>query len=329
MTVLVTGGCGYIGSHMVLGLRDRGEDVVVIDSLVTGLRRAIADDVPLVNADIGDAAALKSLFGKYSIEAVVHFAASTVVPDSVADPLGYYLNNTVKSHTLLSAAVTAGVTRFILSSTAAVYGTPPEPLVSEETPALPASPYGASKLFFERILTDAAAAHHLSTTILRYFNVAGADPAGRAGQSTPRATHLIKRCCQVAVGLSDSVDVFGTDYPTPDGTGVRDYIHVSDLIGAHLLALDQMRASTGTRLYNCGYGRGFSVLEVIAATRRVSNVEIPALFGPRRPGDLAEVVARADRLRDELGWSPRYEDLETIVAHALAWERRSQDNPRP
>lgn len=323
MTTLVTGGAGYIGSHMVLALLDRGEDVVVVDRLSTGFREAVPAGVRLVDADIGDRAALRAIFAETGADEIVHFAASIIVPDSVRDPIGYYENNTVKAHALLAEALAAGVKRFVFSSTAAVYGAAPERPVREDDATRPESPYGASKLMFEGMLRDAAAAHGLSYAVLRYFNVAGADPAGRAGQRTANATHLIKVCVQAALGLRAGVDIFGTDFPTPDGTGVRDYIHVTDLISAHVAALDHLRGHADARLVlNCGYGRGLSVREVVEAVRRVSGVAFEAREAPRRAGDPPMIVADPSRLRATLGWTPAHEDLDTIVAHALAWERR-------
>jgi len=321
MAVLVTGGAGYIGSHMAFALSDRGERVVIVDNLTTGFERALPPNATFYRCDITDIAS-RDILRKEGIDAIVHFAASTVVPDSVADPLGYYRNNTVNAHSLLSASVEAGGVPFIFSSTAAVYGSQSDSLVDEATPTRPESPYGTSKLFVERMLQDASSAHGFPIAILRYFNVAGADPAGRTGQSTTRATHLIKVCVQAALGKRDGVDVYGTDYPTPDGTGVRDYIHVSDLIDAHILALDTLRSNRSNLLLNCGYGHGFSVLDVISTVKRVSNTDFPVRFAPRRPGDAASVVATGEKVRAVLGWTPRFNELETIVFHALAWERR-------
>ncbi|MBK0398689.1 UDP-glucose 4-epimerase GalE [Limibaculum sp. M0105] len=322
MTVLVTGGAGYIGSHMVLALRDRGEDVVVLDTLATGRREAVPGDVPLVVGDVADRALVRDLIPRRGVDAIVHFAGSTVVPDSVANPLAYYANNTIGSHALISEAVAAGLGAFIFSSTAAVYGSGEGRPVAEDAPTLPESPYGASKLMTETMLRDADAAHGLPHVCLRYFNVAGADPAGRAGQSTPRATHLIKVACEAATGQRAGITVFGTDYPTPDGTCVRDYIHVSDLIDAHLAALDHLRGGGGSQTLNCGYGRGHSVREVVTAVGRAAGQPIAVTEGPRRPGDMASLVADAGRIRDVLGWRPRHDDLDEIVRHALAWERR-------
>ena len=322
MSVLVTGGAGFIGAHMALALLDRGESVVVLDNLSTGVRACVPANAVFVAGDVGDGELLKSLFAAHSIDAIAHFAASTVVPDSVRDPLSYYLNNTVNTRTLIAAAAEARVHDFVFSSTAAVYGAPSGALVNEAAPTDPISPYGASKLMSERILRDAGAAHGLGVAILRYFNVAGADPQARAGQSTPRATHLIKVCVEASLGRRDGVEIYGEDYPTPDGTGVRDYIHVSDLIGAHLAALDRLRAGAPYLLYNCGYGRGHSVREVIQAVSRVAGVELSVRVRPRRLGDAATVVADASAIRADLGWTPRFDDLDTIVRHALAWEKR-------
>jgi UDP-glucose 4-epimerase len=321
MAVLVTGGAGYIGSHMVLALVDAGEEVVVLDDLSTGFARAVHPKACLVQGDIADEALVLRLVAQHGIDAVIHFAARIVVPDSVSDPLGYYLSNTVKSRALLAATIAAGVKRFVFSSTAAVYGTPAENPVSENAPANPMSPYGASKLMTEWMLRDAAAAHGLTYAALRYFNVAGADPAGRSGQSTPNATHLIKVACETALGKRNRMEVFGTDYSTADGTCVRDYIHVSDLVAAHLDALKHLRAGGGSLTLNCGYGRGYSVLDVIGTMKQLSGKDFPVFYAPRRPGDPAAIVARADRIRTELGWRPQFDDLSTIIKHALAWER--------
>lgn len=321
MATLITGAAGYIGSHMVLELLDRGEDVIVLDSLVTGFRSAVPAKAVFVTGDVGDRELVSRVLRDHKIEAVAHFAASTVVPESVSDPLGYYANNTLKTHALISEVVKAGVPRFVFSSTAAVYGTTKTAQVDEKAPTTPESPYGWSKFMSEQILRDAAEAHGLSVAVLRYFNVAGADPHQRAGQSTPRATHLIKVCVQAALGLREGVEVFGNDFNTPDGTGVRDYIHVSDLVNAHVLALDALAAKPGTLLVNCGYGRGFSVLEVIDAVKRISRSNFPVKISPRRPGDLPAVVADVTQLRSKMGWKPRFESLDTIVDHALAWEK--------
>jgi len=322
MTILVTGGAGYIGSHMVLALTELGEEVVVLDNLSTGYWWAIAPEAKLVEGDIGDEALLDRIMAEYSFDAVVHFAGSIVVPDSVRDPLGYYLNNTVKSRMLMACAVKAGIARFIFSSTAAVYGNTAAQPVFEDAPLAPISPYGSSKLMTEWMLRDAHAAHGLQYVALRYFNVAGGDPKGRIGQSTPRATHLIKVACQAALGQRDSLEVYGTDYATPDGTCLRDYIHVSDLIAAHVDALAHLRKGGESGIFNCGYGKGYSVLDVIKAVERVNGAPLPVRYGPRRAGDPAAIVAGARRVREVLGWQPRYENLDFIVETALNWERK-------
>ncbi len=321
MAVLVTGGAGYIGSHMVLALLDAGRDVVVLDNLTTGRRELVPEGARLVVGDVADGALVLRLVAAHGIDAVVHFAGSIVVPESVADPLGYYLNNTVRTRALLEACVLAGVTRFIFSSTAAVYGIPDVNPVAEDAPLRPISPYGTSKMMTETMLRDVAAAHDLRYVALRYFNVAGADPRGRSGQATPRATHLIKVACEAAVGVRSHVEIFGEDYPTPDGTGLRDYIHVSDLVHAHVLALDHLERGGESLTLNCGYGRGFSVRQVVEAVKAVSGVDFEVRRGPRRAGDPPALVAKADHIRAKLGWHPRLDDLETIVAHALAWEK--------
>jgi UDP-glucose 4-epimerase len=322
MWVLVRGGAGYIGSHMVLALADAGETAVVIDNLTTGYWWAVAPEAKLVEGDIGDEVLLARLMAEYKFDAVVHFAGSIVVPDSVADPLGYYLNNTVKSRSLIECAVKAGIPRFIFSSTAAVYGNPGGQPVFETAQPAPVSPYGSSKLMTEWMLRDSHAAHGLQYVALRYFNVAGADPKGRSGQSTPRATHLIKVACQTALGQRDRLDVFGNDYETPDGTCLRDYIHVSDLISAHMDALTHLRKGGESGVFNCGYGKGFSVLEVIKAVERVHGGALKVNMAPRRAGDPAAIVAGADRVRQVLGWRPKHDDLDFIVASALDWEKR-------
>jgi UDP-glucose 4-epimerase len=312
---------------MVLALLDAGEDVIVLDDLSTGMRSAVHPKARLIVGDVADAALVLRVIVEYEIKEVLHFAAKIVVPDSVADPLGYYLANTVKSRTLIAAAIGAGVKRLVFSSTAAVYGMPAEIPVGEDAPTLPISPYGSSKLMTEWMLRDAAAAHGFGYVALRYFNVAGADPAGRSGQSTPNATHLIKVASELAVGKRKRIEVFGTDYPTPDGTCIRDYIHVADLVAAHLDALRHLRKGGDNLTLNCGYGRGHSVLDVIEAVKRASGADLPVVMSPRRPGDPAAIVARADRIRSELGWRPQYDDLPTIVSHALAWERKLSAKP--
>jgi UDP-glucose 4-epimerase len=322
MTVLVTGGAGYIGSHMVHELADRGERVVVVDNLSTGFSWAIPADVELVEGDTGDGSLMNSVIAQHGIEAVIHFAASVVVPDSVANPLAYYRNNTANARTLIEAAVKGGVHHFIFSSTAAVYGNPAIVPVTEEAPLQPISPYGSSKMMTETMLRDAGAAHGLNHVILRYFNVAGADPKLRTGQSTPGATHLIKVAVETVCGVRPKIQVYGGDYPTPDGTCVRDYIHVTDLVRAHSDALRYLRAGGASVTLNCGYGRGFSVMEVIETVKKVSGVDFRVEHAPRRAGDPAHIVAASDRARALLGWEPKLDDLATIVGHALAWERK-------
>jgi UDP-glucose 4-epimerase len=321
MTVLVTGGAGYIGSHMVLALLDAGEDVVVVDNLSTGFSWVLPPEVPLVVGDMGDQDLIAKTVREHRVEAIAHFAAKIVVPESVADPLGYYLNNTVKSRALIEAAVRSGVKHVIFSSTAAVYGEPATIPVPEDLALDPVSPYGRSKLMTEWMLQDTARAHDLRYVILRYFNVAGADPKGRSGQSTANATHLIKVAAQTALGDRPRIEVFGTDYPTKDGSCIRDYIQVSDLADAHLVALKHLRGGGESLILNCGYGQGYSVLEVIDVVKKVAGVDFPVTISPRRPGDPAAIVARADRIRAELGWRPRHDNLREIVSQALAWER--------
>jgi UDP-glucose 4-epimerase len=321
MTILVTGGAGYIGSQMVHDLADAGERVVVLDNLSTGHRWAVPEGVPLVVGETGDAALVTRLIRDHAVDAIIHFAASIVVPDSVRDPLGYYRNNTANSRSLIECAVKGGVCHFIFSSTAAVYGDPAAVPVAEDAPTLPISPYGWSKLMTEIMLRDASRAHDLTHVALRYFNVAGADPHGRAGQSSPNATHLIKVAGEAALGLRPKLDVFGTDYPTPDGTCIRDYIHVSDLTRAHADALRYLRAGGRSLTLNCGYGHGFSVLEVIETVKCVTGVDFRVELAGRREGDPARIVAASERVREVLGWSPRFDDLSTIVTHAFEWER--------
>jgi UDP-glucose 4-epimerase len=322
MTILVTGGAGYIGSHMVHELNDAGEPVVVLDNLSTGFRFLVPGKVPFVAGSTGDRELVAQTIMRHGVTAIIHFAASIVVPDSVRDPLGYYANNTMNTCALLDVAIKSGVQQFIFSSTAAVYGNAEHVPVREDAAAAPISPYGTSKLMSEIMLHDAGKAHELRFVALRYFNVAGADPKLRTGQSTPNATHLIKVACEAALGKRAKIDVFGTDYPTPDGTCIRDYIHVSDLVHAHSAALGYLRRGGASATFNCGYGRGASVLEVIDAVRRVCRHDFPVEIGARRPGDPAALVADVGRIRSTLDWRPLYEDLDTIVAHALAWERR-------
>ena len=320
MSILVTGGCGYIGSHMVYELTDAGHDVVVLDNLVTGFKWALPPTAKLVVGDIGDMELTQSIVARHGVTAIIHFAGSVVVPDSVSDPLGYYLNNTVKSRALIDAAVKSGVKNFIFSSTAAVYGMAKEMPVRETTPLEPMSPYGSSKLMTEIMLRDTAFAHDFRYVALRYFNVAGADPRGRTGQSTKGATHLIKVACETALGKRAGMEVFGTDYDTPDGTCVRDYIHVKDLARAHVSALGHLQSGGNSEIFNCGYGKGYSVLDVIEAVKRVSKKPLAAKMSPRRAGDPASIVAASDKIRGQLGWTPEHDNLDLIVEHALAWE---------
>lgn len=321
--VLVTGGAGYIGSHAVLALRDAGYPVAVIDNLTTGFRFAVPDGVAFYEGDIEDGALLARIFAEQGIRAVMHFAGSIIVPESVENPLKYYHNNTAKSRALIAAAVDAGVPHFIFSSTAATYGIPEVSPVTEDSPKRPINPYGMSKLMTETMLADVAAAHPLNYCVLRYFNVAGADPEARTGQSTAGATHLIKVAVEAALGKRASVGVFGTDFATHDGTGVRDYIHVSDLAAAHVLALEALIASpTQSLTMNCGYGRGFSVLDVLDAVDRVTNRKIVRELQGRRAGDPDSLISDNSRIKATLPWVPQYADLDVIVTHALAWERK-------
>jgi UDP-glucose 4-epimerase len=322
MSILITGGAGYIGSHMAHELADASERVVVLDDFSTGFDWAIPVGVPLVVGDVGDEGLIASTIAAHSVSAIVHFAASVVVPESVIDPLPYYRNNTMNSRNLIAAALSGGVQHFIFSSTAAVYGNPAKIPVAKDAPAQPMSPYGSSKLMTEIMLRDVGLARGLRYLIMRYFNVAGADPKLRTGQSTPGATHLIKVAVETALGLRPKIQVFGTDYPTPDGTCIRDYIHVGDLARAHSDALRYLRGGGEPLTLNCGYGRGFSVLEVIDAVKRVAGRDFRVEFAARRPGDPARIVAATDRARELLGWRPQFNDLSTIVAHALAWERK-------
>jgi UDP-glucose 4-epimerase len=322
MNVLVTGGAGYIGSHMVLDLLDAGERVVVLDDLSTGFRWAVPPEATFVEGDVSDGPLVERILREHNIEAIVHFAARIVVPDSVADPLHYYLANTVKTRNLFEAAVRAGVKKIVFSSTAAVYGNPAVNPVSEDAAPNPMSPYGSSKLMSEWMLRDAAFAHGINYVVLRYFNVAGADARGRSGQSTPNATHLIKVAVQTALGERPAIDVYGTDYETRDGTCVRDYIHVSDLISAHTCALRYLQNGGDNIVLNCGYGTGHSVLEVLDSVKHVSGVDFAVNLVPRRPGDPAKIVAQADRIRRVLRWTPEHADLDGIVESALTWERR-------
>jgi UDP-glucose 4-epimerase len=322
MSILITGGAGYIGSHMVIAALERGLDVVVLDNLSTGMRALVADGAHFHQGQVGDQTFVRRLLNYYSIKAVIHFAGSIVAPDSVTDPLAYYGNNTVASRALIEACIHEGVKQFVFSSSALVYGPPLLGAMPEATPKQPENPYGRSKLMTEWMLEDVARAHDFRFVALRYFNVAGADPQGRTGQSSPRATHLIKRACQVALGRVPHLDIFGTDYPTPDGTGVRDYIHVSDLVDAHLLALDHLAEGGDSIAMNCGYGRGASVREVISALSGVIGRDLPFVESPRRPGDPPALIADATRLMTDFGWRPKHDDLHEIIATAYEWERR-------
>ena len=321
--VLVTGGAGYIGSHAVLALKDAGWPVAVIDNLTTGFRFAIPEGVPFYEGDIEDAALTGRIFAEQGTQAIMHFAGSIIVPESVENPLKYYHNNTAKTRALIASAVTTGLPHFIFSSTTATYDIPEVSPVTEDSPKRPINPYGMSKLMTETMLADVAAAHPMNFCALRYFNVAGADPQARTGQSTAGATHLIKVAVEAALGKRAQVGVFGTDYATPDGTGVRDYIHVSDLAAAHVLALEALiEQPTRSLTMNCGYGKGFSVLEVLDAVDRVTNTKIVRDIQGRRAGDPDSLISDNQRIKATLPWVPKYADLDVIVAHALAWERK-------
>jgi UDP-glucose 4-epimerase len=326
-SILVTGGAGYIGSHVLRQLVERGERVVVLDNLSTGYRSAVLG-APLVVGNTGDPDLVVRTLAEHRVDTVLHFAAHTIVPESVADPLKYYGNNTCATRNLLEQCEKAGVKRFVFSSTAAVYGIPAEGLAREESPTVPINPYGLSKLMSEWMLRDlAAASRQLRYVALRYFNVAGSDPGGRVGHSAPTATLLVKVACQVAAGVRESVSIFGTDYPTPDGTGVRDYIHVEDLAAAHLKALDYLARGGESTTLNCGYGHGYSVREVLQMVERVAGRKLNVIEAPRRAGDPPSLVAHAERIRHVLGWSPQYDDLETIVRSQLEWEHRLRREP--
>jgi UDP-glucose 4-epimerase len=322
MTVLVTGGAGYIGSHMTYALLDRGEKVIVLDNLSTGNRGLVAGHATFVEGNIGDQALVRKIIQDHAIDAAIHFAGSIVVPESMEHPLRYYANNTVASRALIEVCIEGGVKNFIFSSTAAVYGIPDEQLVGEDAEKSPINPYGRSKLMTEWMLEDAARAHDFRYVALRYFNVAGADPKGRTGQSTPRATHLIKRACQVALGRVPHLDIFGTDYPTPDGTCIRDYIHVCDLVEAHALALAALRDGLAPAIFNCGYGQGLSVRDVVKGVEKVSGKPLPVHESPRRAGDPPALIADSSRLMAQLNWRPQYNDLDEIVRSAFKWESR-------
>lgn len=322
MRVLVTGGCGYIGSHVVRQLSESGYEAVVYDNLSTGFAEALTCGEKLVVGDLADTPALEVVLREYGIKTVIHFAAAIVAPESVGNPLKYYSNNTANTLNLLKACVGSGVEKFIFSSTAAVYGIPPSGFASEDSPTSPINPYGTSKLMSEWMLRDVAHAHGLRYAALRYFNVAGADPLARMGQRTPEATHLIKVACQAALGLRQAVNIFGTDYPTSDGTGIRDYIHIEDLASAHLAALRHLEKGGEPVTVNVGYGKGSSVREVLDMVRKVSGVEFPIVEGERRPGDPPMLVAGADRIRKLFDWNPRYDNLSQIVEDAWRWERK-------
>jgi UDP-glucose 4-epimerase len=325
-TVLVTGGAGYIGSHTVLQLVARGERVIVLDDLSTGFRQAVRD-VPLVVGNVGDRKVTDALLAEHKVDTIIHFAAHTIVPESVSNPLKYYGNNTCATRSLLEAASQAGVKHFVFSSTAAVYGVPSVGMASEDMPTAPINAYGTSKLMSEWMLRDLSAATALRHVALRYFNVAGSDPQGRIGQSTRAATLLVKVACEAAVGKRSHLSVFGTDYPTPDGTGVRDYIHVDDLARAHLSALDYLRAGGPSLTANCGYGHGYSVREILSSVEKVAGVKLDVREEPRRAGDPPSLVAKTDKVRTLLGWKPQLDDIDTIVRTSLEWERRLQKDP--
>jgi UDP-glucose 4-epimerase len=322
MTVLVTGGAGYIGSHMVRALTDAGESVVVIDNLSTGFSQFVPEGVPLFIGDAADENLVEGVISAHQAETIIHFAGSVVVTDSMRDPLAYYRNNTMTTRSLLNAAVKCGVNRFIFSSTAAVYGNPDQVPVPEHAPTRPLSPYGSSKLMTDIILHDVAAAHGMNYVVLRYFNVAGADPQARIGLATIGATHLLKVAVEAATGQRAKIDVFGTDYPTPDGSCIRDFVHVSDLAQAHRAALSYLRGGGSSVTLNCGYGRGYSVKETIEAVRRISGRNFAVQYAPRRPGDIMTMIADSTLIRSTLNWMPQYDDLEAIAAHALKWEEK-------
>jgi UDP-glucose 4-epimerase len=325
-SILVTGGAGYIGSHVARQLGEAGERVVVLDNLVKGFRQAVTSG-ELVVGEVGDQALVSRLLAEHDVDTVMHFAAHTIVPESVALPLKYYGNNTCSTRALLQACLDRGVKHFVFSSTAAVYGIPEEGYASEESPTRPINAYGTSKLMTEWMLRDVAAVNPLRYVALRYFNVAGSDPSGRIGQTTPGATLLTKVACEAMVGKRSHVSIFGTDYPTPDGTGLRDYLHIEDLASAHLKALYYLRAGGRPTTLNVGYGHGYSVREVLAMVESVGGQKLDIREEPRRAGDPAYLVARAERIRAELGWAPRYDDLQAIVSSSLAWERKLQREP--
>jgi UDP-glucose 4-epimerase len=324
--ILVTGGAGYIGSHVVRQLGEAGEDVIILDNLCTGFRSAVLHG-ELIVGDTGDQELVARLLGEHQIETIMHFAAHTIVPESVADPLKYYRNNTCASRNLLQCALEHKVKHVVFSSTAAVYGIPTGDRAAEDSPTQPINAYGTSKLMTEWMLRDVAAVNELSYVALRYFNVAGCDPEGRIGQSTPKATLLTKVACEAALGKRDKIYIFGTDYDTPDGTGIRDFIHVEDLARAHLDSLNYLRAGGDSQVMNCGYGQGYSVREVLTAVERATGKALPIEEAPRRPGDPPILIATADKIREVLGWKPQHNDLDHIVATALQWERKLLDEP--
>ena len=319
-TILVTGAAGFIGSHAILALSEAGHSVIALDNLSTGRRWAVPAGMTFIEADIGDAAAMRDVFAKHAVDAVMHFAGSIEVGESVTHPLEYYRNNTVGSLTLIEAVIAAGVRRMVFSSTAAVYGEPESQPIQEDAVTKPINPYGWTKLMTEYMLRDASAAHGLNYVALRYFNVSGADPHGRAGESIKKPSHLIKRAVQVAVGILPELGLFGEDYPTPDGTCVRDYIHVSDLVDAHILALGHLEGGGGNLTMNCGHGKGISIREVIRAVERATGEPLKVKSAPRRPGDPPVLIAAADRIKEKFGWQPRH-DLDAMVSSALKWER--------
>jgi UDP-glucose 4-epimerase len=329
MSVLVTGGAGYIGSHTVLALAEAGQDVVVIDNLSTGFSSALPAGVPLFIGDVADENLVEGVIAAHNVDSIIHFAGSVVVPESMRDPLAYYRNNTMTTRNLLNTAVKCNINRFIFSSTAAVYGNPDHMPVAEEAPTRPLSPYGSSKLMTEIMLHDVATAHGMGYVVLRYFNVAGADPQARIGLSTAGATHLLKIAVEAATGQRAKIDVFGTDYPTPDGSCIRDFIHVSDLAQAHLAALSYLGDGGPSATLNCGYGRGYSVLETIEAVRRACGHNFAVQYASRRAGDIMTMVADTNRIRATLDWTPQYDNLDTIAAHALAWEQKLARERQP
>ena len=325
-TVLVTAGAGYIGSHTVLQLVARGERVVVLDDLSTGFRQAVRD-VPLIVGNVGDRKLVDQILAEHKVDTIVHFAAHVIVPESVSNPLKYYGNNTCATRSLLEAASQAGVKHVVFSSTAAVYGMPATGVAAEDTPTSPINPYGMSKLMSEYMLRDLSAATPLRHVALRYFNVAGSDPEGRIGQSTRAATLLVKVACEAAIGKRSHLSVYGTDFPTPDGTGVRDYIHVADLASAHLNALDYLRNGGASMIANVGYGHGYSVRQVLSSVERLAGIKLDIRDEPRRAGDPPSLIARCERVRNVLKWQPKLDDIDTIVRTSLEWEKRLQREP--